>query len=324
MRNLIPLFLILILFLLIFFTKNSFKKLFQKEAPHKPEPPYNVENISKKVDLADPIIFERQITRRKNYTTYLVSYKSEKLKLFALMHVPNGIMPESGWPVVIINHGYIPPNQYSTINSYQNTSAYFANQGFLVLKPDYRGHDQSEGEVDIIFSRSQYALDVLNLVNAVDTIPQANPDKIFMYGHSLGAEVSLQVAENTDKIKALTLWSPAVADYPKIVEYFLERRIPTPTDFPQIENQLKELANTYDVNQFSSLTYLSKINTPILVHHATTDEIVPYEWGENLVNKLKESNKQVTFHSYRSDNHDLTKNFSLALSRDVEFFKSHQ
>src|SRR5512142_2223316 len=47
-----------------------------------------------------------------NYSRYYVSYLSDGLKIYALMTVPNGPKPSTGWPVVICNPGYIPPHVY--------------------------------------------------------------------------------------------------------------------------------------------------------------------------------------------------------------------
>ena len=60
---------------------------------------------------------------------------------------PVGVIkrPPSGWPVVVFNHGYIPPDQYRTTERYVAYVAAFAHRGYIVFKPDYRGHGFSEG-----------------------------------------------------------------------------------------------------------------------------------------------------------------------------------
>ncbi|MBI2465142.1 hypothetical protein HYV64_03295 [Candidatus Shapirobacteria bacterium] len=41
-------------------------------------------------------------------STQVVSYLSDDLTLNALMITPSGTPPTNGWPVVIVNHGFIP------------------------------------------------------------------------------------------------------------------------------------------------------------------------------------------------------------------------
>ena len=76
-----------------------------------------------------------------NYDRFLVSYKSDGLKIYALLTVPQGTpSTSSGWPVVIFNHGYIPPAEYRTTERYVAYVDAFAKNGYIVFKPDYRGH----------------------------------------------------------------------------------------------------------------------------------------------------------------------------------------
>ena len=47
--------------------------------------------------------------------------------------------------MIVFNHGYIPPSQYRTTERYVAYVDGFASNGYIVFRPDYRGHDQSEG-----------------------------------------------------------------------------------------------------------------------------------------------------------------------------------
>ena len=67
------------------------------------------------------------------------------MKLFGLLTVPTGSKPAAGWPVILLNHGYIPPDEYSTDQSYQRIVSPLAEAGYIVFKPDYRGNGSSPG-----------------------------------------------------------------------------------------------------------------------------------------------------------------------------------
>lgn len=266
---------------------------------------------------------ELKVVKTISPTTQVVSYLSDDLTLNALMMIPPGTPPTNGWPVVVVNHGYIPPSDYSVTRSYINTSNYFASQGFIVLKPDYRGHDQSEGESSgRLLSRSEYTVDVLSLMAAIDSIPTANPNKIFMYGHSMGGDVTLQILEISPRITAATLWAPAVALLPEQVTHFMNQNRPTPGQAEKFKSQYETFTKQYSISQISSLENINRIRVPLSLHHGTKDKSVPYSWGTNLNEKLKTAGKIVNFYSYPGDNHDISGNFGRALSRDVEFFKS--
>ena len=91
------------------------------------------------------IILEKELDPGANYSRYYASYLSEGLKIYALLTIPNGEPPAAGWPVIIFNHGYIPPSQYRTTGRYVAYVDRLAQAGYIVLRSDYRGHDQSEG-----------------------------------------------------------------------------------------------------------------------------------------------------------------------------------
>ena len=226
-------------------------------------------------------------------------------------------LPFENTPDFIVNHGYINPKEFSTIDSYKNTSAYYADAGFLVLKPDYRGHDKSEGTPIQLIARNQYAVDVLNLVEAVKSIPEANFNLIFLYGHSLGGDVALQVAEVSEKIKGVSLWAPAVTSYPLNLTYFGKNHN---ADTSSNQMSAQELTTKYG-SQLSALDNINKINAPIIIQHSLTDESVPFAWGKQLNDALIKNGKKSTLYSYANDNHNIAGHFYEALNRDVEFFR---
>lgn len=283
--------------------------------------PYSIESLLSYVKSSS-IIVERELAEQEKYKSFIVSYQSEGTKQYALMNIPKNTKPENGWPVVVVNHGHIPPYQYSTINSYKNTAGYYASSGFLVLKPDYRGHDKSEGIATQFIFRNQYAVDVLNLIASISSVTDANPDKIFIYGHSMGADVSLQVAEVSSRIKGVTLWAPAITTYPLSITYFGKNYGPAVTGDETYESLMQKTMATYGTKRLSALENIDKVTVPIIIQHSQTDKSVPFTWGTQLFEALKKQNKNVVFYDYPNDNHDLGVNWSQALERDVIFFRS--
>ena len=89
------------------------------------------------------ISIEQTLAPGSNYQRYYVSYQSDGLKIYALLTVPNGAKPASGWPVIVFNHGFIPPTLYRTTERYIAYVDAFARSGYIVLRSDYRGHDKS-------------------------------------------------------------------------------------------------------------------------------------------------------------------------------------
>ena len=169
-----------------------------------------------------------------NYQRYYVSYLSEGLKIYALLTVPDGEKPARGWPVIVFNHGYIPPAEYRTTERYIAYVDGFARNGYIVLRSDYRGHGSSEGIAVGAYDVPDYTVDVLNAVASIAAYPDADPDRIGMWGHSMGGSITLQIMVLTKDIKAAVIWAGMVGSYSDILNWW-QRRLParpTPTIAP--------------------------------------------------------------------------------------------
>lgn len=130
------------------------------------------------------IVVEQTLDPGSNYDRAIVSYRSEGLKIYALMTVPRGERPFGGWPAIVFNHGYIPPRQYRTTERYVAYVDGLARSGYIVFKSDYRGHGNSEGEPRS-YGYPDYTTDVLNALTSVAQFNGADPNRVAMWGHSM-------------------------------------------------------------------------------------------------------------------------------------------
>ena len=68
----------------------------------------------------------------------------------------------------------------------------FARNGYVVFRPDYRGHDQSEGNASGGYGSPDYTIDVLNALSSVKRYAAVDPERIGMWGHSMGGHITLR------------------------------------------------------------------------------------------------------------------------------------
>ena len=118
------------------------------------------------------LMIEQTLAAGAGYQRFIASYRSDGLKIFGLLTVPNGARPARGWPVIIFNHGYIPPQQYRTTERYVAYVDAFARAGYIVFKSDYRGHGSSEGQPTSAYGSPAYTIDVLNASRRCSDIRQ--------------------------------------------------------------------------------------------------------------------------------------------------------
>ncbi|OGK17498.1 peptidase [Candidatus Roizmanbacteria bacterium RIFCSPHIGHO2_01_FULL_39_12c] len=276
------------------------------------------------------IVIEQTLDPGVNYNRYIASYKSEGLKIYALLTVPQGEKPSSGWPVIIFNHGYIPPAEYRTTEKYIAYTDGFSRNGYLVFRSDYRGHGNSEGDPEGAYGSNAYAIDVLNAVASMKKYKEADPNRIGMWGHSLGGFLTLRSMVVSRDVKVGVIWAGVVASYPDLFSRW-RRRTPRPTmpgSRGSWRQRLTEQYGSPEENQefwasISANSYLKDISGPIQLHHGTADSSVPVEFSEKLEEQLKEAGKTVVLFTYPGDDHNISANFNTAMQRSVEFFDKY-
>ncbi len=274
------------------------------------------------------IVIESELDPGVNYRRYYVSYLSEGLKIYALMTVPNGEKPPTGWPVIVFNHGFIPPDVYRTTERYVAYVDLIARSGYIVFRSDYRGHDRSEGEAGGAYSSPGYTVDVLNAVASMKRYPEADPDRIGMWGHSMGGYITLRSMVVTNNIRAGVIWAGVVASYPDLLARW--RRGPgssvPPTPNPRswrfslVQQFGSPEQNPEFWRSISANSYLTEISGPLQLHHGTMDEDVPLELSELLFYEMIDANQYVELYKYEGDNHNISNYFSTAMQRTIEFF----
>lgn len=278
------------------------------------------------------ITIEETLSPGSNYKRYIVSYQSEGLKIYALLTVPNGTKPITGWPVVVFNHGFIPPAQYRTTERYIAYTDAFSRAGYILIRPDYRGHGNSEGNPSGAYGSNDYTRDVLNALASIKNYPDADPARIGMWGHSMGGFITLRAMVVNPDVKAGVIWGGVVGSYADLLNNWRRRNSTTPTGTPGGARRWRDAlvsehgtpeANPTFWNSISANTFLTDISGPLQLHHGESDASVPVAFSKTLKEQMDNIQKPVKLFTYPGDDHDITNNFVAAMRRSVEFFDTY-
>ncbi len=270
----------------------------------------------------------KELDRGINYRRYYVYYVSEGLKIYALLTIPNGEKPEGGFPAIVFNHGYIPPDVYKTTERYIAYVDQLARAGYAVFRIDYRGHDQSEGEATGAYGNPGYQVDVMNAVASLKQHPDVNPEKIGMWGHSMGGYLTLRAMVILDDIKAGVIWAGVVASYQDLLYNWRRTGAFTPSPSSTgrgwrtsyIEQYGTPEQNPAFWDSISATSYLSDLSGPVELHHGTADEDVPVEFSIRLAELGRQNGQIVNLYTYEGDNHNISKYFTQAMNQTIAFF----
>jgi dipeptidyl aminopeptidase/acylaminoacyl peptidase len=297
----------------------------------------SIEYMRKQEYPGSDIIIEQSLPAGSNYSRYIASYKSDGLKIYALLTVPQGEKPKTGWPVIIFNHGYIQPEQYRTTEKYIAYTDAFSRNGYIVFRSDYRGHGSSEGKPEGAYYSPAYTIDILNAVSSIKKYKDADPNNIGMWGHSMGGMITLRSMVTTKDIKAGVIWAGVVASYEDLANNWhhpdLNPKPFVPSEREQAarrpgRQQLIEKYGSFEKNpefwkSIAAISFVNDISGPVQLHHGTSDMEVPLLFSQKLEEALKNTKKTVELYTYEDDDHNISNNLNLALDRSVSFFDKY-
>lgn len=193
---------------------------------------------------------------------------AEGIKLYAWF-----IKPKNKMPVILHLHG-----QAESILSHQDIALYCLERGFGLFMLSYRGHYKSSGypSEQGLFNDAKSAILQLKKLGV-------DPDKIIVWGHSLGTAIATEIAVN-NKVSGVILQSPikeiksaALGVY----DFYCERM-----HLGILAKLLKKhIKNMNFMQKMDNIGKISKVNCPILILHSKSDRIAPFENSLELAEK---------------------------------------
>jgi len=223
------------------------------------------------------------------------------------------------------------PSEYRTTEKYIAYADAFSRNGYIVLKSDYRGHGNSEGNAPGGYGSPAYTIDILNAISSIKKFRDVDINRIGMWGHSMGGFITLRSMVISKDIKAGVIWAGVVASYPDLISRWRRSSI-TPIPLPSGARRWRDLLaqqfgspqeNPEFWNSISANAYLKDISGPIQLHHGGADTSVPLQFSEKLDKDLKTANKESELFVYRDDDHNIANNFNTAIQRSVDFFDKY-
>ena len=211
-----------------------------------------------------------------------ITYKARDGKTIpAFITIPHG---EGPFPTVVVPHG--GPFVGEAIG-YDEWGQLLANNGYLVLQPQYRGSRYYGLEfyksAFINGGQGGYKMQddkddgVLHLVKE----GLADPDRVALFGWSYGGYAALIAASRTPQLYQCVVAGAAVSDPLMQVAYYSDRM--------RGASEIEQLNMWRD--SISPIEEVQKVNVPLLLVHGDVDQRVPPEHVRRYLNKLEKYDK---------------------------------
>ena len=332
-------FYLLLAILIVFILNITGAVTSQEVTPEQTETPFTVGNDltiaalrEMKIEGSD-VIIEQALDNGANYARYIASYQSEGNKIYGLLTIPFGNVPEGGFKAIVFNHGYIPPDTYQTTERYVAYVDALAQSGFVVFKIDMRGNGDSEGEPIGSYFSPGYTIDAISALKSLQKMDIIDPDGIGMWGHSMAGNLVLRAMLVEAAIKAGVIWAGAVYSYDDFEKYAITDTsfVPPSTESPGSRLR-REMFQTYGQPntavafwQAVSLTKnIEYLQSPLQLHHAIDDDVVNIGYSRDLAAVLEASGKTYESYEYDTGGHNISSpSFELAMQRTIAFFQKY-
>lgn len=205
----------------------------------------------------------------------------------AYITVPNGKGP---FPAILLPHG--GPFVSETVN-YDKWSQMLANNGYLVLQPQYRG-SKGRGLEHYLsaFNTAEGGQGGYKMQDDKDDgmkylVEQgmADPNRLAVFGWSYGGYAALIAAARDKNLYQCTIAGAAVTDNLMQVNYYRDR--------------IKGAGRTEQLRMWddsiSPIKEVAKVNIPLLLIHGSVDQRVPPEHAKRYLKELDKHGKNYKY-----------------------------
>lgn len=212
---------------------------------------------------------------------YITYQSRDGLDIHAYLTVPNGEPP---FPLIVLPHGG-PFVSEGVI--YDEWAQMLANNGYMVVQPQYRGSfnyglnfhmisfiDGGEGGHKMQDDKDDAALYLVEQ-------GLADADRLAMFGWSYGGYAALVAASRTPQIYQCVIAGAAVADQLQQINYYRD----------QLRGAQKETQLKYRHDSVNPIDEVEKVNIPILLIHGNVDQRVPITHSNRYRKELDKYNK---------------------------------
>jgi dipeptidyl aminopeptidase/acylaminoacyl peptidase len=253
---------------------------------------------------------------------YLVHYPSKdgKWTISAFVYVPYNLPRNGQHPAIVLVHGG-PTAQ--TVNSFNRFVQHVANQGYLVIAPNYRGSTGYGKDFQHANLFDMGGGDLQDVLGAADWIKQTgyvDPKKVVIMGGSYGGYMSMMAVT-----KAPDMWAAGVPIVP-FVNYFTEIENEDPVlremDIATMGDPEK---NKDLLRDRSPIFFVDQIKAPLLLLAGGNDPRCPKSEAQQVVEAIKKRGGVVDYKVYENEGHGFSRveNQIDAYKRVSDFLKAH-
>jgi len=248
-------------------------------SPSPEYPPYYIESLRALPRTPGKIELGQQVGTGSGFTRFEMTWTSQGKTMTGTIAIPAGTGP---FPVVIANHGYLPASEFTPGVDMWKYGDPLSSHGFISIAPSYPGYGGSDSLNPPYPQIIGQVVADYDLVSSLASIPQADPARVAMIGHSNGGGVALLMSVIDPRVKVYVLFAPVSSDMADNYRAFWHRSTSSNSVFPSPEANPDLYAHISPRNYFTSST------APMLFLQGTADAEIPAAWTNASILALQQ------------------------------------
>jgi dipeptidyl aminopeptidase/acylaminoacyl peptidase len=291
-------------------------------SPTKNFHPISLDALSEQEFIGTDLKLEKVLGENSKFTRHYITYKSNGLLISGIMNVPKG---EGPFPTLVLAHGYIDPEIYTTGRGLAREQKYLAERGYVVLHTDYRNHAGSDKDPDNdVNFRFGYTEDVVNAALALrnSNFEFVDKERIGLLGRSMGGGIAFNtMVAKPGVFDAFVLFAPTSANAVDNFNRWTRMRF-------DVAERIEEQFGLPDQNPefwkgISAINYFDRIQEPVLILHGTEDESCDIQWSVNAADMLEKAGKKFEFIQYEGEKHAFIPKWPDSMAETTRFFEEN-
>lgn len=305
--------------------------------------PYTIAGLRAREYTAGRIAIRETLLETDDFTRYLIEYPSDGLTITGVMQIPKAGEPP--YPVIVLNHGFFSRYVYNSGDGTDRAAGFLNRKGYLTVSSDYRSWGGSESAASLFYSG--LAVDVIHLIRALPSIPEADVERIGLWGHSMGGGITAKVLTILDdQIKAAVFYSSVSADFADVIgrwgpgcygdiyegeaTFGCNSSDILPADSPP------ELAASYFdgttdpviLKAVSPLYHFDLVTAPVQIHYGAEDgkesNGTPPEWSRKMYEAFLKAGVDAQIYAYNGEGHSFIGDpWFQFMAKTQSFFDKH-
>lgn len=257
-------------------------------------------------------------------TSNAIVYQArDGLDIQAILTKPNGIKEGQKLPLILLPHGG-PHGPYDTLTAINTDVKVFAEHGYVVLQPNFRGSGGFGRNFEVKGYRNWGTTMINDMTDGVQHLIKqglVDPERVCVYGGSYGGYATLMSAIREPDLYKCAVGFVGVYDLNLMFEH---------GDIPKNQSGIDYLTKVLGTDKAqldaqSPLYNLDKLKAPVFIIHGEEDERVPVIHAERLREELTKRNHPFEWMLKEDEGHGFYRpeNNVERWQRMLAFFEKH-